>query len=100
MNLQGMIAQAQKMQKEINKAMAELANEEFVVSKNGIVEVTLLGDKTVKSIHIDDDAFDSDPESKAMVEESIALALTEGLTKIKEREDEIQSSAANKYRAF
>ena len=33
MNMQQMMAQAQKMQRELRKAMAELAQKEFIVSK-------------------------------------------------------------------
>ena len=58
MNMQQMMAQAQKMQRELKKAMAALAEKEFVVSKGGAVTVTVLGNKEVKSIEIDKDEFD------------------------------------------
>ena len=53
MNMQQMMAQAQKMQRELKKAMAALAEKEFVVSKGGAVTVTVLGNKEVKAIDID-----------------------------------------------
>ena len=55
MNMQQMMAQAQKMQRELRKAMAALAEKEFVVSKGGAVTVTMMGNKEVKSIVIDKD---------------------------------------------
>ena len=52
MNMQQMMAQAQKMQRELKKAMAALAEKEFVISKGGAVTVTVLGSKEVKAIEI------------------------------------------------
>ena len=80
MNMQQMMAQAQKMQRELKKAQAELAEKEFVVSKGGAVTVTVYGNKQVKSVSIDKDAFDAD--NKEMVEDMIALAINEALDQI------------------
>lgn len=75
-----MLAQAQKMQRELQKAMNELKEKEFVINKNGMVVVTVTGNKEVKSIDIDNDAMDVD--NKDMVQESIVLALNEAFEKI------------------
>ena len=80
MNMQQMLAQAQKMQRELQKAMNELKEKEFVINKNGMVVVTVTGNKEVKSIDIDNDAMDVD--NKEMVQESIVLALNEAFAKI------------------
>ena len=80
MNMQQMLAQAQKMQRELQKAMNELKEKEFVINKNGMVVVTVTGNKEVKSIDIDNDAMDAD--NKDMVQESIVLALNEAFAKI------------------
>ena len=80
MNMQQMMAQAQKMQRELKKAQAELAQKEFVVTKGGAVTVTVLGNKEIKSVEIDKDAFD--PDNKEMIEEMIALAINEALDQI------------------
>ena len=87
MNMQQMIAQAQKMQRELKKAMAELAQKEFVISKGGAVKVTVMGNKEVKAIEIDKDAFDED--NREMVQDMIALAINEALTQIEEEAEEI-----------
>ena len=80
MKMQQMLAQAQKMQRELQKAMNELKEKEFVINKNGMVVVTVTGNKEVKSIDIDNDAMDVD--NKDMVQESIVLALNEAFEKI------------------
>ena len=80
MNMQQMLAQAQKMQRELQKAMNELKEKEFVINKNAMVIVTVTGNKEVKSIDIDNDAMDVD--NKDMVQESIVLALNEAFAKI------------------
>ena len=87
MNMQQMMAQAQKMQRELKKAMAALAEKEFVISKGGAVTVTVMGSKEVKSINIDKDAFDQD--NKEMIEDMIALAINEAIAQIEEEAEEI-----------
>ena len=87
MNMQQMMAQAQKMQRELKKAMAALAEKEFVVSKGGAVTVTVLGNKEVKSIEIDKDAFDED--NREMVQDMIALAINEAIAQIDEEAEAI-----------
>ena len=87
MNMQQMLMQAQKMQRELAKAQAQLAEKEFTVSKGGAVTVVLKGDKTVVSISIDEDAFDKD--NKEMVEEMIVLAINEAQEKINEESEAI-----------
>lgn len=89
MNMQQMLIQAQKLQREMQKQMAELEQKEFTVSKSGAVTVVVKGDKTVKSISIDKDAFDAD--NKEMVEELIALAINEAIEQIKAEEEAINS---------
>ena len=85
--MQQMMAQAQKMQRELKKAMAALAEKEFVVSKGGAVTVTVLGNKEIKSIAIDKDAFDED--NREMIQDMIALAINEAIAQIEEEAEEI-----------
>ena len=87
MNMQQMLIQAQKIQRDLKKALDELGKKEFVISKGGLVTVTVLGNKTVKSVDIDKDAFD--PDNKEMVEESICLAISEAIAKIEKETAEI-----------
>ncbi len=85
MNMQQMLMQAQKMQRELKKAQDALKEKEFKVSKAGIVNVVVRGDRTLLSLDIDKDALNE--ESKEMVEESIVLAINEALAEI-EKENE------------
>ena len=87
MNMQQMLRQAQKMQRELAKAQAQLAEKEFTVSKGGAVTVVLKGDKTIVSVSVDEDAFDKD--NKEMVEEMIVLAINEAQEKIDEESEAI-----------
>lgn len=84
MNMQQMIIQAQKMQREMKKKQAELEQKEFTISKGGAVTVVVMGNKTIKSIDIEKDVMD--PDNKEMVEELIALAINEAVEKIKAEE--------------
>lgn len=90
MNMQQMLIQAQKMQREMQKKQAELEAQEFTVSKGGAVTVVVKGDKSIVSISIDKDAMD--PDNKDMVEELVTLAINEAIDQIKEKEAEISSS--------
>jgi DNA-binding YbaB/EbfC family protein len=87
MNMQQMMAQAQKMQRELRKAQAELAQKEFKISKGGAVTVIVLGSKEIKSVEIDNDAFDA--ENKEMIQDMIALAINEALGQIEEEAEAI-----------
>ena len=87
MNMQQMLMQAQKMQRELAKAQAQLAEKEFTVSKGGAVTVVLKGDKTIVSVSVDEDAFDKD--NKEMIEEMIVLAINEAQEKIDEESEAI-----------
>jgi DNA-binding YbaB/EbfC family protein len=98
MNMQQMMIQAQKMQRELRKAQAELAEKEFKVSKGGAVTVTVLGSKEIKSIDIDKDAFDAD--NKEMVEEMIAMAINEANEKIDEEAEAINERITGQKGGF
>ena len=87
MNMQQMMAQAQKMQRELKKAMVALAEKEFVVTKGGAVTVTVLGSKEIKAVEIDKEAFDED--NREMIQEMIALAINEAISKIEEEAEAI-----------
>lgn len=89
MNMQQIMMQAQKMQRELKKAQDELHAKEFSLSKSGIVNVTVKGSKEIVKVDVNKDAFD--PEDKEMIEETIVLALNEVFAQIDEAEEEIQS---------
>lgn len=89
MNMQQMMIQAQRMQRELQKAKNELAKKEFSLSKGGAITITMLGSHEIIKVNIDKDALDI--ENKEMIEEMIALTINELNTKIFEEENKIES---------
>lgn len=85
--MQQMMIQAQKMQRELKKAMDELAKQEFTVNKSGAVNITMMGDGSIKAVEIDDDAFEKD--NKEMIQDLIVIGINELTEKIEEAKEEI-----------
>jgi DNA-binding YbaB/EbfC family protein len=85
--MQQMLAQAQRMQRELTKAHEALDAKDFTVKKAGIVEVTLKGNRTVSAVKIDAGALSAD--NKDMIEDTIAMAINEALEDIKKESDAI-----------
>lgn len=98
MNMQQMMIQAQKMQRELKKALDELAKQEFTVSKSGAVTVTMMGDGSLKSIEIDNDAFDA--ENKEMVQDLLVLAVNELQEKIESAKEEVNERITGSRAGF
>lgn len=85
-NMQNMLRQAQKMQENIEKKQAELAEKEYVVSSGGgMVEVTVTGKHEVKAIGINPEVVD--PEDVEMLEDMLVAALNEAMRQIEEESD-------------
>ena len=97
-NMQQMLINAQKMQRQMKKAQDELALKDFTVNKNGIVTVTIKGDKTVSKIEVDKDAFNED--DKEMVEESIKLALNELFETVDKENEAIENKLTGSMKGF
>ena len=98
MNMQQMMIQAQKMQRELQKALKALEEKEFVISKGGAVTVKMYGSNEIISITIDEDAFEK--ENKEMVEDMIAMAINEGLEKIAEEKEAINEKITGNKGGF
>ncbi|MHB0915820.1 MAG: YbaB/EbfC family nucleoid-associated protein [Thermoleophilia bacterium] len=83
MNMGKMMKQVQQMQQQMEKAQAELANEEVEASAGGgMVTVKVSGDLTIKSIKLDPEAID--PEDPEMLEDMIMAATNEALRSAQE----------------
>ena len=98
MNMQQMMIQAQKMQRELNKAMEELHKKEFTVNKAGLVTVGVMGDKSISEITIDPEAFNA--EDKEMIEEMIISAINELQEQIAAEEEAINERVTGKSGGF
>ena len=96
--MQQMLMNAQRMQRELQKAHAALAETEFKVSKAGMVDLVMMGDRTIKEIHIDKDAMD--PEMVEDLQDAIKLAINEALEKINAANEEIEEKITGKTGLF
>ncbi|ALD72952.1 nucleoid-associated protein [Streptococcus gordonii] len=83
MNMQSMMKQAQKLQKQMEQSQAELAATEFVgKSAQDLVTATLTGDKKV--VKIDFQAAVVDPEDLETLSDMTIQALNNALEQIDE----------------
>ena len=80
MNINNLMQQAQKMQKDITKKQEEINNMEFV-GVSEWVDVTLYGNKSVKSINIKNKTT-MDEEDLECLEDMIKIAILDAHKKI------------------
>lgn len=87
-NMQQLMKQAQMMQRKLQEAQAQLAEDEVVGSTaGGMVEVTLKGNKTPVSVSIKPEAVD--PDDVEMLEDMILAALGDAMKKADEISNEL-----------
>lgn len=84
MNMQNLMAQAQKVQRDLEKANAEVESSVFE-GKNGVVMVEITGKNEVTKVEIQDDSILS---NKEMLQDMIMLAVNDGLNKIAKLKEE------------
>ena len=96
--MQQMMIQAQKMQRELQKAYDELDKKEFKVSKAGLVEIVVLGNRQIQKIDIEKDGLD--PDNKEMIEDLIVSGLNELFEKIDEEKDAIEERITGRKGGF
>lgn len=80
MNMQALMAQAQKMQKDIMKKKDEI-NEKLFPGKTELVEVVFNGKKELVSINIDK-SVKLDSDDLEMLEDMIKIAVNDSLSKV------------------
>lgn len=90
MNMQAMLRQAQKLQKDMLKSKEEIDNQEFE-GKSSLVTVTMKGNKQIVSVKIDAKEIESDEIE--MLEDMIQVAVNEAIKKI----DEVTDKKMGKY---
>lgn len=84
-NMQALMRQAQKMQEDMKRAREEIDATEYTSSVGGgMVEVTLYGNRSVKSVRIKKEVVD--PDDVEMLEDLVASAVGDALNKITEDE--------------
>lgn len=83
MDMKQMMRQAQKMQKELNKAQEEIATMSFeATAGGGMVKAVASGDMNIISLTIDPDAVD--PEDVEMLQDMVVAAVNEALRGVSE----------------
>ena len=84
MNMQAMMQQAQKLQRDMMKAKNEIDEKKFT-STQGFLTIEMKGNKEVTSVEIDKENLDKDDIE--MLEDLISLAVNDNVKKI-EKETE------------
>ncbi len=79
MNMQAMLKQAQALQKDMLKVKDEIDNTEFH-GESSFVNVTMMGDKTLKEVKISADSLDKD-DIEAL-QDMIVVAINDANKKI------------------
>ena len=91
--MQNLMAQAQKMQKDIMKKKSDLDSQEFI-GKAQFVEVILYGNKKVKKINIDIKE-NIEVDDKEVLEDLIKIAFDEAIDKIDKKTEEVMGVYGN-----
>lgn len=93
MNMQQIMAQAQKMQKDINAKKNKIDNTDFI-GKSDWVEIEFKGNHEVKNVKIlNDAAFDK--ENSDILCDMILLAIKDGTEKINKEMDKEMGAYSN-----
>ena len=91
-NMNNLLKQAQKMQRQMEEAQAALEEEEVsATAGGGAVEVVMSGKKVLTSVKIDKDVVD--PEDVEMLEDLVMAAVNEALRKV----DELSEQRMSKF---
>ncbi|MCQ2747770.1 MAG: YbaB/EbfC family nucleoid-associated protein [Mycoplasmoidaceae bacterium] len=91
MNMNQIMAQAQKMQKQLQEKLEQLYKQEFTYDyQNGSVMVTVFGNGVVKNIEINKTLID--PEDPITLQEMVTEAINSAVEQVKAKADEIQQS--------
>ncbi len=78
MNMQALMQQAQKMQKDIMKKKDEVNKKEFTGTSE-LVDVVFTGDKRMVSVNIKQDI---DNDDKEIIEDMLVIAVNDAMAKI------------------
>ena len=81
MNIQAMMKQAQKLQKDMMNEKEKIDNTEYV-GTSSFVTVTMMGNKKIKEVKIDVDSMDKDEIE--MLQDMIVVAINQAMQKIDE----------------
>lgn len=90
MNIQAMMKQAQKLQKDMLKEKQAI-DEQIFVGKSSIVKIEMKGNKEIVNVKIDTDSINKDEIE--MVEDMIVVAINDAMKQI----DKVTEEKMGKY---
>lgn len=93
MNMQALMKQAQKLQKDMMTSKSEIDNTEFT-GESSLVKVTVKGTKEVIKVEINKDAK-MDADDLEMLEDMILLAMNDAFKKVDECTEEKMGKFGN-----
>lgn len=89
-NMNNLMKQAQKMQKQMEESQKELEAKEFTATAGGgAVEVTVSGRKEVTKVKLAEEAVD--PDDVEMLEDLIMVAMNDAMRQVEESSSEVMS---------
>ena len=92
-NMNNLMKQAQKMQKQMEETTKELEEQEVTATAGGgAVSVTVSGKKEVTAVKLDKEAVD--PDDVEMLEDLIVAATNEALRKMEEESAKVMGNIA------
>ena len=95
MDMNMLMRQAQNMQRQLEKKKKEVEEKEFVVTSNGgAITVTIMGNKKVNKIEIDEDLLDD----KDMLQDLLTVAINEAIKKVDDEMSKVMNEAAGGMR--
>lgn len=93
MNIQAMMKQAQKLQKDMMNVKEEIDSKEFI-GESSLVKVTLKGTKEIVKVEIDK-SNTLDADDLEMLEDMIMVAVNEAMKKIDEETEKKMGKFGN-----
>lgn len=90
MNIQALMKQAKKMQKDVEEKQAQLAQREYSDSIGGVIKMTINGDYRLLDLQIDEDFLKS--ENREDLQEMLMTIFNNLSQKVKKDQDELASS--------
>ena len=84
MNMQSLMMQAKKMQKDMEKAQSELESKEYV-GKSQLVTAVMSGKNKLISVKFEED---TDIDDKEMLEDMVLLAINDAIVKMEKDKEE------------
>jgi DNA-binding YbaB/EbfC family protein len=95
-NMQQLMKQAQQMQRKLQQAQEELAQTEITGSAaGGMVEITVMANKTPVSVSIKPEAVD--PDDLEMLEDMVLAALNDAFSKADEMSKDVMGPMGSMF---